>query len=56
MTTKNNMKPVLLSTEQIVILREIQERERKSSPLGLAPSIHAIARELMNKALVLEAR
>ncbi|EKA4657699.1 hypothetical protein O0466_000444 [Salmonella enterica] len=45
------VKPVLLSNEHIDALHRMQERERKKSPLGIAPSIHEIARSIMTKAL-----
>lgn len=48
---KPNVKPVLLSKDQINSLQRIQEMEREKSPLGIAPSIHAIARSLMSQAL-----
>ena len=46
-----SLKPVLLSREQITALREIQEQERRKSPLNIAPTIHVIARQLMDNAL-----
>lgn len=46
-----NVKPVLLTKEQVDALHLLQEVERKNSPLGIAPSIHAIARQLMDKVL-----
>ncbi|EBD0123537.1 hypothetical protein EWV18_21245, partial [Salmonella enterica subsp. enterica serovar Muenster] len=46
-----SVKPVLLSRDQIEQLRALQEQERKKSPLGLAPTIHVIARQLMDRAL-----
>ncbi|EHU6245518.1 hypothetical protein KZF99_001515 [Salmonella enterica] len=50
---KPNVKPVLLSAEQMQAIRNIQERERQRqrSDLGVAPTIHQIARGLMAKAL-----
>lgn len=45
-----SVKPVLLSRDQIEQLRALQEQERKN-PLGLAPTIHVIARQLMDRAL-----
>ncbi|MFN1150087.1 hypothetical protein [Serratia liquefaciens] len=48
---KPNVKPVLLSGEQFAAICKIQERERKRSDLGVAPSIHQIARGLIAKAL-----
>ncbi|WFL67432.1 hypothetical protein [Pantoea sp. X85] len=47
----NRVKPVLLSIEQLEALRKIQEQERAKSVLGVAPTIHVIARGLMDKAL-----
>lgn len=55
MTRKANVSPVLLNNSQIAALREIQEKERRSSPLGIAPGIHAIARMLIDRALSAEA-
>lgn len=55
MTRKANVSPVLLSNSQIAALREIQEKERQNSPLGIAPGIHAIARMLIDRALSAEA-
>lgn len=48
---KPNVKPVLLSAEQLQAIRNIQERERQRSDLGVAPTVHQIARGLMAKAL-----
>lgn len=45
------VKPILLSKHQIDAIRQIQEQERAHSQLGVAPSIHVIARQLMDKAL-----
>ncbi|ECQ0326216.1 hypothetical protein FZT04_14960 [Salmonella enterica] len=55
MTRKANVSPVLLSNSQIAALREIQEKERQNSPLGIAPGIHAIARMLIDRALSADA-
>lgn len=41
---KPNVKPVLLSAEQMQAIRNIQERERQRSNLGVAPTVHQIAR------------
>ncbi|MFO6484826.1 hypothetical protein ACLBR5_19320 [Escherichia coli] len=41
----------LLSRRQIEALQRIQDEERQKSVLGVAPSIHVIARQLMDKAL-----
>jgi hypothetical protein len=46
-----NFKNIMLTKEQIDKLEEIQKSEREKSTLGIAPSIHAIARQLMNQAL-----
>jgi len=46
-----SLKPVLLNSEQIAALRVIQEQERSKSPLNIAPTIHVIARQLMDNAL-----
>lgn len=51
MTTKSNVKPVLLSGEQIAAILQIQRQEKSKSPLGISPSIHEIARGLVAKAL-----
>lgn len=51
MAQTSNVKAVLLSNEQMAQLRGIQEQERRKSALGVAPSVHAIARALMAKAL-----
>ncbi|WP_212749211.1 hypothetical protein, partial [Escherichia coli] len=47
----HGVKPVLLSRRQIEALQRIQDEERQKSVLGVAPSIHVIARQLMDKAL-----
>lgn len=49
--SKPNVKPVLLSAEQMQAIYNIQERERQRSDLGVAPTVHQIARSLMAKAL-----
>jgi hypothetical protein len=46
-----NTKAVLLSVEQVAVIKRMQDAERKKSPFGSAPSIHQIARGLMDKAL-----
>lgn len=51
MIQQPTVKPVLMRVEQIEALRKIQEQERAKSPLGVAPTIHVIARGLMDKAL-----
>lgn len=51
MTARGKVVPVLLSKEQVSTIRRLQEQERSKSPLGVAPTIHVIARSLMDKAL-----
>ncbi|WP_199062135.1 hypothetical protein [Serratia sp. ASV30] len=51
MATKANVKPVLLSGEQMAAILQIQRQEKQKSPLGISPSIHEIARGLVAKAL-----
>ena len=51
MTEREGVRPVLLSKEQMNAIRQIQEVERSKSALGLAPSIHEIARKLIGNAL-----
>ncbi|HBE9179959.1 TPA: hypothetical protein KNH08_002852 [Serratia fonticola] len=51
MTEREGVRPVLLSKEQMNAIRQIQEAERNKSALGLAPSIHEIARKLIGNAL-----
>jgi len=47
----SSLKPVLLSKEQVAALQTIQKSEREKSSLNIAPTIHVIARQLMDKAL-----
>ncbi|MFZ4221433.1 hypothetical protein ACEV6Q_26865 [Enterobacter ludwigii] len=51
MKRKPDVKPVLLSAEQMAALRAIQRQEAERSPLGIEPGIHEVARRLMAKAL-----
>jgi hypothetical protein len=51
--SKQSVKPVLLSDVQIQAIRNIQELQRKQSGIGVAPTIHEIARGLVDKALVM---
>ncbi|CAI1128092.1 hypothetical protein [Serratia fonticola] len=53
MTTKTSVKPVLLSSEQMAEILQIQRQEKQRSPLGISPSIHEIARGLVAKALTI---
>ncbi len=46
-----NYKPVLLTKEQIEAVKQLQEEERRRSPLNVAPTVNAIVRGLVNKAL-----
>ncbi len=48
---KQKVQVVLLSGEQIQAIREIQEQQRRLSGIGVAPSIHEIARGLVAQAL-----
>lgn len=49
--SKQSVKPVLLSEAQIQAIRKIQEKQRQQSGIGVAPTIHEIARGLVDKAL-----
>ncbi|GAB2932198.1 hypothetical protein [Hafnia psychrotolerans] len=51
MTSKAKVRPILLSQEQVNSLERIQAEERVKSQLGITPSLHAIARGIMDKAL-----
>ncbi|MDE8753867.1 hypothetical protein PZA22_05005 [Pectobacterium polaris] len=51
MNRKPNTQAVLLTREQVEALQRLQEQERKRSELGITPSIHEVARRLMNKVL-----
>ncbi|MCS5968739.1 hypothetical protein LNP26_17705 [Klebsiella variicola subsp. variicola] len=42
--SKQSVKPVLLSEAQIQAIRKIQEKQRQQSGIGVAPTIHEIAR------------
>lgn len=53
---QTTVKPVLVRTEQIEALRKIQEQERAKSSLVIAPTIHVIARGLLDKALTQESQ
>ncbi|HDG1668297.1 TPA: hypothetical protein PFE31_002554 [Kluyvera ascorbata] len=50
--SKQSVKPILLSDTQIQAIRAIQEEQRILSGIGVAPTIHEIARALMDKALL----
>ncbi|MEN0630536.1 hypothetical protein AAIG33_24410 [Phytobacter ursingii] len=49
--SKQSVKPVLLSQAQIQEIKKIQAQERQHSAMGIEPSIHEIARRLVDKAL-----
>jgi len=49
--SKQSVKPVLISEVQMQEIRKIQEQHRRQSGIGVAPTIHEIARGLMDKAL-----
>ncbi|XBS69907.1 hypothetical protein ABK905_00515 [Acerihabitans sp. KWT182] len=48
---KQKVQVVLLSGEQVQAIREIQEQQRQKSGIGVAPTIHEIARGLVDQAL-----
>lgn len=47
----SKVKPVLLHGAQIQVLKAIQEKERQKSGLGIAPSIHDVARKVFDAGL-----
>lgn len=51
MANNPNFKAIMLTREQVDKIAEIQKSERNKSALGIAPSLHAIARKLMAQAL-----
>ncbi|CNI71930.1 hypothetical protein [Yersinia pekkanenii] len=51
MNRKNNTQAVLLTRNQVEALRHLQERERGRSEFGITPSIHEVARGLVDSAL-----
>ncbi len=46
-----NFKPILLTKEQMEVIKRIQVGERSKSPLNVAPTLNSIARGLMEKIL-----
>ncbi|WP_420196985.1 hypothetical protein [Escherichia coli] len=42
---------LFISEKQMEAIKKIQEEQRKKSEVGVAPTIHEIARGLMDKAL-----
>ncbi|MFJ3458829.1 hypothetical protein ACIPMZ_17975 [Scandinavium goeteborgense] len=51
MATPRNSTPVLINRDQLDKIRQIQEEERRSSGIGVCPSIHTVARSLIDAAL-----
>lgn len=51
MANNPNFKAIMLTREQVDKIAEIQKSERNKSALGIAPSLHAIARRIMDSAL-----
>lgn len=49
--SKQSVKPVLLNEAQIQAIRKIQEQQRQQSGIGVAPTIHEIARGVVDTAL-----
>lgn len=54
--SKQSVKPILLSDTQVQAIRAIQETQRQQSGIGVAPSIHEIARGLVDSALATHAK
>lgn len=48
---KVNVKAVLLRNDQVEAIRKLQDEVSEKSGIGVAPSIHAIARGLVDSAL-----
>ncbi|MFG0430322.1 hypothetical protein ACF8EE_17875 [Serratia liquefaciens] len=48
---KVNVKAVLLRNDQVDAMRKLQAEASEKSGIGVAPSIHAIARGLVDSAL-----
>lgn len=46
-----SVKPVLLNDSQIQAIKKIQDEQKQKSGIGVAPTLHEIARGLMDKAL-----
>lgn len=46
-----SVKQVLISEKQMEAIKKIQEEQRKKSGIGVAPTLHEIARGLIDKAL-----
>ncbi|MGG5961122.1 hypothetical protein ACQSED_05190 [Salmonella enterica] len=56
MSRKNSMQPVLLRPEQVGELQRIREREAQKSVLGIRPSLHEVARQLIDRAIEMESK
>lgn len=48
---QHNSQVVLLTREQVEKLQRLQAMERERSEFGITPSIHEVARKLVDKAL-----
>ena len=46
-----NFKPVLLTADQMTVIKRIQQQQRDSSMINAAPTVSAIVRGLVDKAL-----
>jgi hypothetical protein len=51
MTATRNTTTILINREQAEEIRQIQEQERQRSGIGACPSIHTVARSLIDSAL-----
>lgn len=51
MKIRQGTQAVLLTRGQVEALQRIQEEERKRSEFGIQPSIHEVARRLVDRAL-----
>lgn len=49
--TKSTVRPVLITRNQIEILQIIREQEKHKSALGITPSIHDVARKIIDLGL-----
>ncbi|EHT6838140.1 hypothetical protein RLV03_003556 [Salmonella enterica subsp. enterica serovar Benin] len=56
MSRKKSMQPVLLRPEQVGELQRIREREAQKSVLGIRPSLHEVARQLIDRAIEMESK
>ncbi len=51
MNRKHTTQAVLLTRKQVEQIQRLQEMERSRSEFGITPSIHEVARKLVDKAL-----